>query len=71
MADTKGALPVVPSTMPRSHTAHLQAEQLIQVMAPPRAALAMPKQVLTRKPFRLLRLLRVWLSIAPGSRRLG
>lgn len=49
----------------------VQAEKLGVVMAPPHAPLAMPKQVLTRKPFRLLRLIRVWLSIAPGRRRLG
>lgn len=40
--------------------------------APPRAALAMPKQVLTVPPGSLMRSLRnlLW-AIAPGLRRLG
>lgn len=40
--------------------------------APPRAALAMPKQVLTAPPGGFLRTLRslLW-AVAPGLRRLG
>ncbi|OYU38872.1 MAG: hypothetical protein CFE33_13665 [Pseudorhodobacter sp. PARRP1] len=41
--------------------------------APPRAALAMPKQVLTAPRARFLRSLRnaLWALVAPGLRRLG
>ena len=41
--------------------------------APPRAALAMPKQVLTAPRVGLLRGLRnaLWAVVAPGLRRLG
>ena len=42
------------------------------LMAPPRAALAMPKQVLTAPPGGLMRAVRslLWV-VAPGLRRLG
>ncbi len=45
---------------------------LAEVMAPPRAALAMPKQVLTTPRGGLLRTARnvLW-AVAPGLRRLG
>ncbi len=48
-----------------------QAHQLNAMMAPPHAPLAMPKQVLMPAHGGFMRMLRGWLAIAPGLRRLG
>ncbi|WP_299474727.1 hypothetical protein [Cypionkella sp.] len=45
---------------------------LVDVTAPPQAALTMPKQVLARAPGGMLRSLRsMFWTIVPGRRRLG
>ncbi|MDZ4310884.1 MAG: hypothetical protein U1A24_10075 [Cypionkella sp.] len=46
--------------------------RVADVMAPPLAPLAMPKQVLTLPQGGLLRAVRSWIwAVAPGLRRLG